>query len=173
MQRVSRTTPPVAGFAAFGAGVLLVLACGSPRPDSTTVQPLASAVQSAEPGPELPNPDDLRVNSDTMVQRAALNTYGSRLPSDAGHPARLWFLFNRDWSVREHGEGPEGLVEAKGWRDDPSWKNSKGPVYTVRESVEKRFAITINDSRVVSHYGGSRAVFGADTAWVFYARFAQ
>jgi hypothetical protein len=43
----------------------------------------------------------------------------------------------------------------------------------VRESVEKRFGIVINDSRVVSHYGGSRAVLGGDTAWVFYARYAQ
>jgi hypothetical protein len=150
------------------AVVVLTLACSTQAPKG--VEP-AAAPQSQRA--EVPSREDLQVNSDSMVQRAALSTYGNRMPASAGQPARLWFTFNRDWSVREHGEGPDGLVEAEGWKSDPYWANSKGPVYTVRESVAKRFGIVINDSRVVSHYGGSMAVLGGDTAWVFYARYAQ
>lgn len=169
MQRV-RLLSGSAGIASGSVAVILVaLACATPAPG-------AGRMAGPEPGPirgELRSAADVAVSADTMVQRAALQTYGNRMPTAAGSPARLWFTFNRDWSVRQHGEGPEGLVEAEGWREDPSWANAKGPVYTVRESVEKRFGIVIDDSRVVSHYGGSRAVLGGDTAWVFYARFAQ
>jgi hypothetical protein len=166
-----QSLPAAAGVAAgFAAGVLLTAACSTTTPGSVGTE---AAPQSPAARGELPSARDAQVSPDTMVQRAATRTYGDQLPATAGRPARLWFTFNPDWSVREHGEGPEGLVEAEGWRSDPHWAKSKGPVYTVRESVEKRFGITINDSRVVSHYGGSRAVLGGDTAWVFYARFAQ